>query len=82
MNRRFKSSSKEDLVESLRRSVRGKESGLKNKRTSKYTKENMRKEIKTLKWALEILELVLAYENSDDGHDQLMQRVGKRLPNV
>ena len=80
--RRFSSTSKEGLIESIRRSIRGKESGLKNKKTSKYTKQDMRKEIKTLKWALEILEFVYDYENSDNPHDQLMQRIGKRLPDV
>lgn len=78
--RRFSSTSKEDLIESIRRSIRGKESGLKNKKTSKYTKQDMKKEIKTLKWALEILELTYAFENSTNPHDQLMKRVGQRFP--
>jgi len=82
VNRRFKSTTKQDLIDSIKRSIKGKEGGLKNTNTPKYTKIEMKEEIKTLKWASEILELVLDYEQSDDGHDQLMQRVGKRFPNV
>lgn len=79
MSKRFKSTSKKDLVGSIKRSIRGKEACLKS--IPKHTRQDMKKEIKTLKWALGILERVMEYENSENLHDRLMLRIGKRFPN-